>query len=57
MQVGRGGTQVEGVSYVHRILAVITPHTLTRLLITSMFVGQGHLISVLATDGGDSNCK
>ena len=26
MQVGRGGTQVEGVSYVHRILAVITPH-------------------------------
>ena len=28
MQVGRGGTQVEGVSYVHRILAVITPHRL-----------------------------
>ena len=27
MQVGRGGTQVEGVSYVHRILAVITPHS------------------------------
>ena len=26
MQVGRGDTQVEGVSYVHRILAVITPH-------------------------------